>query len=249
MNQPVARIEVVRDTYFGTTIEDPYRWMEDWQSEEIHSWITAQAAYAKTYLEALPERETLLARIAQLRAASPYLYDFQVAGGRTFYLKRDIGDNLPKLMVRLGLTRAEKILVDLNKIADEAPTAIDWYFPSRDGCYVAYGLSQGGSENSVLHVLDVESGQVLDLTISRTYYTHVDWLEDNHSFLHAISTEALGASGASNLAVANQNTSHSLSKARLANGPMSQPVQMSCCCYLPGRSHPVSTTITPYQER
>lgn len=184
MNQPVARIEVVRDTYFGTTVEDPYRWMEDWQSEEFQSWITSQAAYAKTYLEALPERETLLARIAQLRAASPYLYDFQVAGGRTFYLKRDIGDNLPKLMVRLGPTKAEKTLLDPNAIKDVAPTAIDWYFPSRDGRYVAYGISEGGSENSVLHVVEVESGTVLDLAISRMYFTHVDWLEDNRSFVY-----------------------------------------------------------------
>jgi prolyl oligopeptidase len=184
MNQPVARIEVVRDTYFGTTIEDSYRWMEDWQNEEFHSWITAQAAYAKTYLEALPERETLLARIAQLRAASPYLYDFQVAGGCTFYLKRDIGDNLPKLIVRLGPTKAEKTLLDPSSIEDEAPTAIDWYFPSRHGRYVAYGLSQGGSENSVRYVLEVESGTAFDLAISRTYYTHVDWLEDNHSFVY-----------------------------------------------------------------
>ena len=184
MNQPVARREVVCDTYFGTTIEDPYRWMENWQSEEFHTWITAQAAYAKTYLGALPERETWLSRIAQLRADSPYLYDFQVAGGRTFYLKRDIGDNLPKLIVRLGPTGAEKILLDPSKIEGEAPTAIDWYFPSRDGRYVAYGLSQGGSENSVLQVLEVESGQVFNLAVSRAYYTHVDWLEDNRSFVY-----------------------------------------------------------------
>jgi prolyl oligopeptidase len=184
MNQPVARREVVRDTYFGNTIEDPYRWMEDWQGEEFRSWITAQAAYAKTYLEALPQRETWLSRIAQLRAASPYLYDFQIAGGRTFYLKRDIGDNLPKLMVRLEPTEAEKTLLDPSRIEGEAPTAIDWYFPSRDGRYVAYGLSQGGSENSVLHVLEVESGTVLDLAISRPYFTNIDWLEDNRSFVY-----------------------------------------------------------------
>jgi prolyl oligopeptidase len=184
MNQPVARIEVVRDTYFGTTIEDPYRWMEDWQSEEFRSWITAQAASAKTYLEALPQREALLARIAQLRADSPYLYDFQVAGGRAFYLKRDIGDDLPKLIVRRGPTEAEKILLDPSRIEGGVPTAIDWYFPSQDGRHVAYGLSQGGSENSVLHVLEVESGQILNLAISRTSYTHVDWLEDNRSFVY-----------------------------------------------------------------
>lgn len=184
MNQPVARREVVRDTYFGTTIEDPYRWMEDRQSEEFQSWIRAQAAYTRAYLDRLPERQAWLSRIAQLRADSPYLYDFQAAGGRTFYLKRDVGGNLPKLMVRLAPTGAEKTLLDPGTIEGGTPTAIDWYFPSPDGRSVAYGLSQGGSENSVLHVLEVESGQVLDLAISRTSYTHVEWLEDHRSFVY-----------------------------------------------------------------
>jgi prolyl oligopeptidase len=184
LNQPVARREIVRDSYFGTTIEDPYRWMEEWQSEEVLSWIRAQAAYAKAYLETLSERETLLTRIAHLRDASPYLYDFQRAGGHVFYLKRDIGDNLPKLMVRLGPAGLEKILLDPDQLAGDSPTAIDWYFPSPDGRFVAYGLSHGGSENSVLQVLEVETGKVLDLAISRTQYTHVDWLEDNRSFVY-----------------------------------------------------------------
>jgi prolyl oligopeptidase len=184
MNQPVARIDVVRDTYFGTTIEDPYRWMEDWQSEEFQSWIKAQAAYTRAYLDALPEREALLARIAELGDASANLSYFQVAGGHTFYLKRDIGESLPKLMVRIGATEPEKVLFDPNRITGEAQTAIDWYFPSQDGNYVAYGISQGGSENSVLHVLEVESGKILDLAISRTYFTHVNWLEDNRSFVY-----------------------------------------------------------------
>jgi len=184
MNQPVARREVVRDTYFGATIEDPYRWMEDWQGEEAQSWIRAQAACTRAYMDVLPEREALLTRIAELRDASPYLYDFQVAGGRTFYLKRDTGDNLTKLMVRIEPAWSEKVLLDPATVEGEAPAAIDWYFPSRDGQYVAYGLSRGGSENSVLYVLEVESGQILDLAISRTIYTHVSWLEDNHSFVY-----------------------------------------------------------------
>ncbi len=184
MNQPLARVEVVHDTYYGTTIEDPYRWMEDWQSEEFQTWVKAQAAYTRAYLDALPEREALLARISELSNAGPDLYGFQVAGGRVFYLKRDTGEDLPKLMVRTTAGGPEKVLLDPNRIEGEAQTAIDWYFPSRDGQYVAYGISQGGSENSVLHVLEVESGKILDLAISRTYYTHVNWLEDNRSFVY-----------------------------------------------------------------
>ena len=183
MHQPVARREVVHDTYFGTTIADPYRWMEHWRSEEFQVWLKAQAAYTRGQLDALPGRDTLLERITALTNAGPDLHRVRVMGERVFYLCRDPGEHLAKLMVRLpdGL---EKTLFDPNAIAGEAQTALDWYFPSWDGRSVAYGISQGGSENSVLHVLEVDSGVILDLAIPHTEFTHVSWLEDNRSFVY-----------------------------------------------------------------
>ena len=184
MKQPVARVEVVRDTYFGTTIEDPYRWMEDWKSEEMASWIKEQAAYSRAYLDALPERETLLARIKELDNASTSFFSFSIAGGNVFYYRRDPGEKLARLMVRFAVNGEEKTLFDPNTLEGAVHTAVDWYFPSRDGNHVAYGLSQGGSENSTLYVLEVESGKTLDLAISRTHLTTVNWLEDHRSFLY-----------------------------------------------------------------
>lgn len=183
MQQPVARREVVNDTYFGTTIADPYRWMENWKGEEFQAWVKAQAAYTRASLEALPGRERLRACITALTNAGPDLHDVRVMGERVFYLRRDPGERLAKLMVRLP-TGKEKVLFDPNVITGEAQTALDWYFPSWDGRSVAYGISQGGSENSVLHVLEVDSGIILDLAIPHTEFTHVSWLEDNRSFVY-----------------------------------------------------------------
>src|SRR5579884_1266795 len=181
--QPVARVDMVRDTYFGTTIEDPYRWMEHWKSEEFQTWVKGQAAYTQAYLDGLAGRDKLLAQITDLTNAGAALSAFQVMGERVFYLRRDPGENLAKLVVRLP-DGQEKTLVNPNLIEGEAQTALDWYFPSWDGRYVAYGVSQGGSENSVLHVLDVESGAVLDLAIPHTEFTSISWLEDNRSFVY-----------------------------------------------------------------
>ena len=88
MEQPVARKEIVTDTYFGTTIEDPYRWMEDWKGEELKSWVAAQGAYTRAYLDALPERQALSQRelpnwampllhsiISLLRVSVSFIYD------------------------------------------------------------------------------------------------------------------------------------------------------------------------------
>src|SRR5438552_14176026 len=105
MQQPVARKEIVTDTYFGTTIADPYRWMEDWKGEELRSWVDAQGAYTRAYLDALPERQALAQRIAELGDASPAFYNFSFTGEHFFYLRRDPGEKPGKLIVRKGKMR------------------------------------------------------------------------------------------------------------------------------------------------
>jgi prolyl oligopeptidase len=184
MLPPRARVEVVQDTYFGTKVADPYRWLEDWQGAEARSWLDAQAAATREYLDALPERAALLARIGELSNAAPNLSRFQVAGGRTFYLRRDPGENLAKLVVRLTPQADEQVLVDPNGMGGQVHTALDWYRPSRDGRRVAYGMSQGGSEESTLAVLEVDSGRRHDLAISRTRFGGVSWLADHQSFVY-----------------------------------------------------------------
>lgn len=181
---PTARIEVVRDTYFGTTIEDPYRWMEDWTSDEARAWLAEQMAYTQQMLDALPERDALLARIGELGGTTPELTDLRMAGGRYFYLRREPGADLAKLVVRLSPDAPEQMLVDPSSIAGVGHMAIDWYVPSRDGRRVAYGMSEGGSENSTLYLLEVDSGEQLPDTITRVRFQFVSWLEDNSSFVY-----------------------------------------------------------------
>ncbi|MBV8823320.1 MAG: hypothetical protein JO123_11065, partial [Ktedonobacteraceae bacterium] len=100
------------ETHFGITVEDPYRWMEDWKGEELQNWLKAQGAYSEAYLRALPERDALLKRITELDDISPHLSSFQVAGGRYFYLRRDPGEGVAKLVVRISLDAPEQLLFD-----------------------------------------------------------------------------------------------------------------------------------------
>lgn len=186
MSQPMpARVETVREDFFGTTVEDPYRWMEHFQAEEARAFIAAQAAYAREYLDALPQREPLLRRISQLRDQVPILSGFRLAHGRAFYLRRDPDAAVPRLVARLSPQAEEQTLVDPNQLGGEAHTAIDWFTPSRDGRLVVYGLSPGGSENSVLHVREVETGRELPEHIDRAQFNHtISWLEGNQTFLY-----------------------------------------------------------------
>ena len=183
-NPPRARVEIVRDEYFGSVIDDPYRGMEDYKGEEAQTWLHQQANHAAQVLGALPERDALLARITKLSDAGPEMRSLSVAGGRVFALRQNPGENLPRLVMYATPTAPETTLIDPNTISGDAHTAIDWFAPSRDGRLVAYGVSQGGSEDSTLHVLDVEGGKALDLAIQHVQFGGVCWLEDNASFLY-----------------------------------------------------------------
>lgn len=182
--QPRARVEMVRDDLFGTTVEDPYRWMEDWHGEELRRWVEAQGAYTRAYLGALPERDALLRRIAELSDTGPLLGDFVQAAGRTFYLRRDEGEEVHKLVMRVGDEAPEEVLFDPATVGGEVHSTIDWLFPSRDGRLVAFGLSPGGSEQSVLHVIEADGKNVLDDSIPLAQFGNVEWLADNRSFLY-----------------------------------------------------------------
>src|SRR5271156_1852924 len=86
LSQPVAPVRPVTDTYFGTDVVDPYRWMEDLKSPEVQDWMKAQAAYTKDYLSKLPGRDDLIKRIEALDNASTRVGGLTLCGTRYFYM-------------------------------------------------------------------------------------------------------------------------------------------------------------------
>ena len=112
LSQPVAPVRPVTDTYFGTPVVDPYRWMEDLKSPEVQNWMKAQNDYTRDYLGRLPDRDELVKRIEALDNASTRVGGLQHSGSRYFYLKLTPQDQTPKLYVRDGLDAPERLLVD-----------------------------------------------------------------------------------------------------------------------------------------
>lgn len=178
MKPPVARIEPITDTFFDTTLVDPYRWLEASHSEESLAWTHGQGEFSRTYLEALPDRADVLAAIEEHSQARILVYGFRLAGERLFYLRREATDNLPRLVMRPQPHAPEQTLINPNEIQGEVHTALDWYEPSPCGRKVAYGLSQGGSEQSTLHILDIETGETLPERISGLDFGLVEWLDE-----------------------------------------------------------------------
>jgi prolyl oligopeptidase len=184
MTAPLARVEVARDTYFGVTVEDPYRWMEDWEGEEASAWLRAQGEHARVALGALPRRRELLERIGQLHGGTPELSGLAMAGDRTFSLRQDPEASVAVLVVRDRTDGRERVLLDPATLPGEAHSSIDWLVPSPDGARVACGISQGGSEASVLHVVDADTGALFDDRIAETPFAFVSWLDDRRSFVY-----------------------------------------------------------------
>jgi prolyl oligopeptidase len=180
----VARTEVIQDVRFGTTLVDPYRWMEDSDGDEFRAWLESQAAYAEETLSALPRREALLARIIELSGAAATRTSFKLAGERVFCLRQDEVASAPVLAVRDLPDGVERVLMDPNTIVGEAKSSIDWYVPSPRGRYVAVGTSRGGSERSVLHVVDAADGTLLGERISRVHHPFVSWAGDEQTFTY-----------------------------------------------------------------
>lgn len=190
-SQPVAPVRNVVDEHWGVKVNDPYRYMENLNDPEVQAWIKAQADHTAEVLKTIPGRESLLKRIQELDAGRPYSISGikRMPDGRLFYYKRTVDDNLAKLYTRVGLAGEERLLIDPSTMTPPGGGhySIGFAEPSPDGRYIAYGLAASGSEQEVLRVLDVATGQDLDDVIDRmeTAYTNPEWLPDASGFFYS----------------------------------------------------------------
>ena len=179
---PTAPMREVTDTYFGLAVADPYRYMEDMKNPEVVAWMKAQADHANAVLKNIPGRAALYKEIVQRGdAVSARVFDVQIVGAKVYYQKRLANENIPKLYVRDGFRGRERLLVDPERVtsADGKHSALDYYAPSPDNKYLAYGISPGGSENSVINVLEVATGKSTGDVIDRAQYASPSWLPDS----------------------------------------------------------------------
>jgi prolyl oligopeptidase len=193
VQQPKAPVRNVTEDFFGTKVVDPYRWLENQSDQEVIAWMKAQNDYTRAALERIPGREKLLNRVEALDNAGAVVSGVQVWGGRIFYFKTAPGSDNRKLWVRDGEKAPERLLVDPEKLttADGKHFSIDYFQASIDGKHVAYGISPGGSEESVMHVVDSATGVALPDVIDRAQFGSPSWLPDSRSFFYT-RTQKLG---------------------------------------------------------
>jgi prolyl oligopeptidase len=180
---PKARISPVTDDYHGHQTNDPYRWLEDAAAAETQQFVEAENTYTRSVLENISGRDDLRRRIESLltigRVGAP-----RSGGDRYFYERRDGRQNQAVVYVRDGRVGAERALIDVNALAADGTIALDWWYPSDDGRYVAFGTSANGSELSTLQIIDAASGTLLPENIERTRAASMAWLPDSSGFYY-----------------------------------------------------------------
>jgi prolyl oligopeptidase len=170
LKYPDAAKKPVTDTYFGTTISEDYRWLEDGKDAAVRAWSLKQLEVTRAFLDKLPQRQALKEKLTEIHSGSPVRYfTFQQTSRGFFALKRQPPKNQPMLVVMrsAGDVASERVLVDPNSMQH---TAIDFYEASLDGRYVAVSLSEKGSEDGTAHVFDVVTGQQLKDRVPRVAY-------------------------------------------------------------------------------
>ncbi len=180
---PKAKIEIVVDDYYGKKIADPYRWLEDGKSAETQRFVDEENSYTQQILDSQPGKDKLRNRLEQLltigRVEAP-----KVGGDYYFYERREGNQNQPLVYVREGLQGEDRALIDVNTLASDGTVALDWWYPSPDGKYVAYGTSPNGSEISTLSLMESATGKLLPEQIERARFADVAWLPDHSGFYY-----------------------------------------------------------------
>jgi prolyl oligopeptidase len=179
-----AREGARTETHFGTEVEDPFFALEN-DAPITNAWIEWQSARTRTALEGwtradMSQRLGQVLRIGVISGATTY-------GNQVFFSRRDGDREQPALYVRplaarRGQPPTDRVLVDPLTLGERA--ALDWYFASPTGRYLAYGISTNGDERSTLHVMEVATGRVLDDAIEHCKWSDVSWLHSEDGFYY-----------------------------------------------------------------
>lgn len=185
LTYPTARKADLVEELHGQQVPDPYRWLEEIDSDETKAWVAAQAQLAQGYLSELPGRDRIAKRLEEI-----WDYDKigmpRREGGRVFYSRQSGLQNQAVLYWREDADGAEeKVLFDPNKLSEDGTVALSGYSVSEDGKFLAYSLSSSGSDWKEWRVREIESGNDQPDHIRWSKFSGASWSTDNRGFCYS----------------------------------------------------------------
>ncbi|MEO5642150.1 MAG: S9 family peptidase, partial [Bacteroidia bacterium] len=174
---PVTRTVDTVDTYFGIKIADPYRWLEDDNSDSTKKWVNAENAVTQNYLARIPFRDKIRDRLRKIwnfeKMSAPYL-----KGKRYFYSRNDGMQNQSVMFYKDGLNGEGKLLLDPNKLSTDGTASLAGTEVSHDGKYMQYGISKAGSDWEEFYVMEIATGKLLEDHLKWIKFSGASW-KDN----------------------------------------------------------------------
>lgn len=167
----------VTDNYFGTQVADPYRWLENDTSAETEDWVNRENKVTFDYLNKIPFRDKVKKRLAQIWDYPKYSVTFKKAN-RYFFFKNDGMQNQSVLYMQESLDAKPEVLLDPNKLSDDGTVALASYDVSKDGKYLAYGISRSGSDWNEIYVMKIDGREKLFDHLMWIKFSGISWKGD-----------------------------------------------------------------------
>ncbi|WP_242921996.1 prolyl oligopeptidase family serine peptidase [Pontibacter liquoris] len=176
LDYPKTKKSDQTDDYFGTNVADPYRWQET-HDEALDAWIAQENQVTQSYFASIPFRDNIKSRLTQIWNYPKYGAPFK-EGGKYYFFKNDGLQNQSVLYVQPSLEAEPKVFLDPNKFSNDGTVALSSLEFSKDGKYVAYGTSSGGSDWNTYYVLDATTGKKLADEVEWVKFSGPSWYKD-----------------------------------------------------------------------
>lgn len=181
---PETKTVTQQDNYHGTVVSDPYRWLEEEKSEEVSAWVESQNTLARPYLAELPSRERYKERLTALWDYEKYSTPYMV-NGKLFYSYNDGLQNQYVLYMADGVNGEPEVLIDPNTLSEDGTVSMASTELSPKASFLAYMLSDGGTDWKTIHVRDTSKKSDLTDIIKGIKFSNIAWLPDESGFFYS----------------------------------------------------------------
>lgn len=181
---PKTKTATQQDNYHGTVVSDPYRWLEEEKSEEVSAWVESQNTLARPYLAELPSRERYKERLTALWDYEKYSTPYMV-NGKLFYSYNDGLQNQYVLYMADGVNGEPEVLIDPNTLSEDGTVSMASTELSPKASFLAYMLSDGGTDWKTIHVRDTSKKSDLTDIIKGIKFSNIAWLPDESGFFYS----------------------------------------------------------------
>jgi prolyl oligopeptidase len=184
LQYPAARITDQKDVYFGTTVADPYRWMENVDSAEVKQWVDTENTLTQSFLSDVPQRAKIHARLMELNDYERFQAP-ETENGRYFYRRNSGLQNQAVLYWQQGEQGEAKVLLDPNTLRADGTVALQSTSVTDDGKLLAYTLAEAGSDLEKIHVKVVATGEDLPDVVDWVKFSGISWMKDGSGFFYS----------------------------------------------------------------